>query len=363
MAETGTQVAAQTEPGTESKDKDKSHTWLDVLKVVLMPLVGLIVGVVFNSSLNARQSQENNLRLYTEMMGKREEADSALRKDMFNSMLSTFMPRDPKLKLPADERLKQDVLSLELLAYNFHESLDLAPLFKDVRRRISSEGASSSANLQERLGKVAAQVVERQLTALADSGTVEKGGASLEGLAEFKAYLSFVGKSSDLVLTPGYQEGESLALLCLSTEPPDISAGAGAPHLRHYRRFRVELTDYQSKWGIQVRLYVSRVLTEAECRSANTDWTTLADQAEKAPTFWVDLFDFPLIDNTRLSNDERCAVALIQLTPPDPKKQDPGSVEVALAYFPGSRASLKEKPYFDEVLHNLVLDRHAKTDQ
>jgi hypothetical protein len=32
---------------------------------------------------------------------------------------------------------------------------------------------------------------------------------------------------------------------------------------------------------------------------------------------------------------------------------------VSLAYFPGSRASLKDKPYYDDVLHDLVRDQNS----
>ena len=35
------------------------------------------------------------------------------------------------------------------------------------------------------------------------------------------------------------------------------------------------------------------------------------------------------------------------------------SVTVAIAYFPASRASLKDKPYYDEVLQNLLRNPSA----
>jgi hypothetical protein len=62
--------------------KSKTSAWIEAGKVVAMPLVTLIVGYVLNSSLNYSQTRDSNLRLYADMMGRREEADSALRKDM-----------------------------------------------------------------------------------------------------------------------------------------------------------------------------------------------------------------------------------------------------------------------------------------
>ena len=136
-----------------------------------------MLGYWFNSSLNERQQVESNIRLYAEMMGRREEADSNLRKDMFNSILTTFMAKDPSMRLSSEELIRQQILSLELLAYNFHESLDIGPLFKDVQRRIALEERATNVELRGRLESVAIQVIEHQLTALSDAGMIERGDA------------------------------------------------------------------------------------------------------------------------------------------------------------------------------------------
>jgi hypothetical protein len=57
-----------------------------------------------------------------------------------------------------------------------------------------------------------------------------------------------------------------------------------------------------------------------------------------------------MIDNTHLTHGERCAVALTQITDQ--------AAHVALAYFPGSRASLKDKPYYDDLVHDLIQEQH-----
>jgi hypothetical protein len=53
-----------------------------------------------------------------------------------------------------------------------------------------------------------------------------------------------------------------------------------------------------------------------------------------------------MIDNTRLTGSERCSVSVIRIVD--------NSVTLAIAYFPASRASLKDKPYYDEVLNDLL---------
>jgi hypothetical protein len=321
------------------KPADGHRTWpIDLIKVLALPLVTLVLGYWFNSSLNERQQIDNNVRLYAEMMGRREEADSNLRKDMFNSILTTFMAKDPTLKMTPDEQIRQQILSLELLAYNFHESLDIAPLFRDVGRRIPSDDSQTSMELRGRLESVALQVIEHQLTALSDVGSVERGDALPHKITDLQAYIMFGARA---VPDPNIKPGEGASRVCLSMEAPDRS--------RHYRQFLLELIGYSpATHEVQVRLYVSRVLTEEQCQQPTLD---LEGQREIDTNFVVGLFDFPMIDNTRLSGSERCSVSLTVL--------NPNVVSLALSYFPASRASLKDKPYYDEVIRGLVRDRGA----
>jgi len=53
-----------------------------------------------------------------------------------------------------------------------------------------------------------------------------------------------------------------------------------------------------------------------------------------------------MIDNSRLPGGQRVAVALRDWV-------DESHVQVALAYFPSSRASLKEKPFYEEIIDQL----------
>src|SRR6185503_4120865 len=250
--------------------------------------------------------------------------------------LTTFMSKDPATKISDDEEIWQQILSLELLAYNFHESLDIAPLFKDVERRIRSVAKGPDPELQRRLESVALQVIEHQLTALSDVGTVERGDALTEKIKDFQAYIMFGMRA---IPDPKVKPGEGASRLCLSMEATDRS--------RHYRQFVLELIAYnEMAREVQVRQYVSRLLTQEECKKADLD---LEANREVDTNFQVGLFDFPMIDNTRLSGSERSAVSLTAL--------NPNVVSLTLAYFPASRASLKDKPYYDEVIRDLVRDR------
>jgi len=69
----------------------------DKLHIVLAPVGGLLtafavatVGILGSQVLERRQSLDTNARLYSELMSRREEAESSLRKDMLVSIIQTF---------------------------------------------------------------------------------------------------------------------------------------------------------------------------------------------------------------------------------------------------------------------------------
>jgi len=217
--------------------------------------------------------------------------------------------------------------------------MDLAPLFKHVRRRIPDKQTPPYSEMISRLEKVAREVIEHQLTIISDSGMVERGDA-LQKVNTLQEYIAF---GSRTVADPGVPPGTGVSRVCLSMDSND--------GVRHFRQFRLEIIHHDSvSREVTVRLYVSRLLSAANCTRANLDQV---QNREIDTSFSVGLFDFPMIDNTHLTHGERCAVSLSQMTV--------DAVQVALSYFPGSRASLKDKPYYDDLVHDLIKEPHAES--
>ena len=331
----------QQTPEPQKETRGFVRPLIELAKVLALPLVTLVLGYWFNASLNERQQMDTNTRLYIEMQGRREEADSNLRKDMFNSILATFMTRDPSTRISSEDVIRQQTLSLELLAANFHESLDIAPLFRDVERRIALEQRATNAELRQRLESVALQVIERQLTTMADVGSVERGDAMAARLKapDSAAYLAFGART---VPNPAISPGEGTSRLCLTMQADDGST--------HHRQFTLDVTGLDERQReVLVRLVVTKPITREQCQQPTLD---LVAVGEVDTNFAVGLFDFPMIDNTRLSNNQRAAVSLIALTP--------DVLSLKVAYFPSSRASLKDKPYYEEMTRQLVGGRANK---
>lgn len=299
---------------------EPKSTW-EKLQIILTPAGSLltaltVAGVGFFGSryLNSRQEADTKQRVYAELMSKREEADVALRKDMFNSIIGTFLRSTTR-------QPQQDVLKLELLAYNFHDSLDLAPLFKQVYHQIDSEVRDKQPYL-DRLQRVAGIVINKQVSILKEPGSALDRSADLKQFDEHPEGITLLNDDMQMPF-PGAQSNSPL--------PVDYQP-------RHFVLDLVKV-DHTSK-EVFVRLRVS----SPGSKDVN-------DNPEADKAFWVGFFDFPMIDNTRLSHNQRCAVVLNEFDP------DSKFADVTLVYFPGDRASLKEKPYYDEVLHGL---RHAE---
>lgn len=295
------------------KERDR---W-DKLDIILKPMGGLftglaiaLVGFLGSQYLGQREAAETNVRLYAQLMTSREAADTALRQNMFNYIIGTFLTPTSA----GEQQFEQKVLNLELLAYNFHEALDLAPLFKHVNRKIPNSNPTKAEQYRDRIERVAAEVTSKQIATLEEVGGKLDGAIDFEELDANPAGIDVI--DGELTLRPG------------GTEESDATF--------HKRHFKVRaLRPDPDRREIRVQLEVM---------------TPTKDDTEVVHSvFWLGFFDFPIIDNTRLSHGQRCAVVL--------RKFQQSSAEITLVYFPGSRASLKEKPYYDEVIQDLLRTR------
>jgi hypothetical protein len=299
----------------DSAGRGRERDGWDKAEIILKPVGGLFTAVAVavlgfwtsaylreregrEATLRERlQTRETNARLYSELTSRREESESSLRKDMFKSIIESFL-RSGKEATP-----EQEVLNLELLVYNFHESLNLKPLFRHIQRQVKDSPLRS--DYMARLNRVADEVAKKQMLIIGE------GGATFDATADLKA-LAFRGPQGNL------------ASLAKDLDLDGIR-----------RNFKLEVlgADLRSE-GLQLRVTVR---------------TGQGGRIETTATeFWLDYFDFPMIDNTRLPRDQRFAVVLNNFDAAG------GNADITLAFFPGKYTGLREKPYYDEVLAKLL---------
>ncbi|MCP4583458.1 MAG: hypothetical protein GY839_17760 [candidate division Zixibacteria bacterium] len=281
-----------------AKDKwDKIEIICKVLGSLLAGISIALIGFFSSNYLNDRQTKELRWRLHTELISNRENAESALRGDMFKSIIDTYMK-------PDTASTEKKLLDLELLTYNFHESICIKPLYMHLERVIESEAQTKEIDPtivrhnQNRLFKAAREIKGKQLSALMAVGNSCDRIIQLENLE---------GKQDSCIL-----ELESIK-----------------------RVFYIRATDINK-----------------EARKINVDVRVLRVEVEPEKTepfsasFGIGPYDFPMIDNSRLSNDQRFAIVLNEF--------DETSAWVTLVYFPGSHASLKEKSFSQDIIDRLM---------
>jgi hypothetical protein len=271
----------------------------DKLQIVFHPLNGLLtagavalLGYYTSNIVRQNETQATNQRVYTELTSSREQADSSLRKDMFLSIIELF-------RSSGSADLEGKMLNLELLVYNFHESLNLKPLFAYMERGIADSKDPDKDAYDARLKQMAREIAVRQLVLLEQVGRKFSRTIDFEMLKESGGYLELTPERLRL----GEKEREfTLSVLGINPDTKEI-------------------------------------LMELGVRTLNDSSTMQLRQ------FHIGNYDFPMIDNTRLSYDQRAAVVLTQ--------SSDDSAEITLVYFPGSYAGIKEKVSYDEVIEQL----------
>jgi hypothetical protein len=235
-------------------------------------------------------------------MTRREESEATLRKEMFQSIIGSFFDAGAA---SLDTRL----LKMELLAHNFHEALNLVPLFEHMQRDIDKSTASRDEKrfYASRLGDLAREVTRKQMIVLESSGRRH----------DWTVLIS-----------------DSLANGSASQQLDDVEFDLDGIK----RRFRVTLSSADTvRRELRVGLEIETPAQPGVPPNAVGRYTV---------DFDVGFYSTPMIDNTRLSNDQRVSLVLLDM--------NQYGASLSLVYFPGSRASLREKPYYEEILRKLT---------
>lgn len=300
-----------TKKTVDSNHGNKKDAW-DKANIILTPMAGLLTAITIASVsyfasdyLNRNQENEAKTRLYTELMSRREESESALRKDMFTSIINSI--------LAGSSSIDEKILQLELLAYNFHESLNLTPLFTYLDRKNNSEtkDPKQQAMYKERLYTMSREVTNKQIASLENVSSTEK-----------------FNYCYDTINCPGM----SPTFSCVFKDV--MRSGVKTDSIEHIVRLTILEMDTANR-SVEVQLVICTRVPDHEDKCAN-------------PVFTIDFFEFPMIDNTRLINDKRCSVIMRDFDTVNK------FIEIDVIFFPGTHSSLKERPYYDDIVSKLL---------
>ncbi len=277
-----------------------ARTWITpenvkwLITALAIPVALGYVSNQYEKASAARQGTESRLHLYTELLSKREEADTGIRKGVFDKVIETYLT-------PRGADVEQKLVALELLALNFNDSLNLSPLFWQLSREIErgDRPKAQRTALTAQLDRIARDVKDRQLEILEVVGARRDGTIIFDEVADRPLLFE-----EEMV----FRDPDPLA------QNRDLK-----------RRFKIEVAEHDPVGR--------RVLVRAH--DGKTQWV-----------FWVDVFDFPFLDFARLSKTERFSAVL--------RNYRPDSAQITFVYFPSSRSGVKDKPYVDELLSDLL---------
>ena len=321
----------QSSPVTSGKAPEKPGQSLEWAKVIVLPLVTvaitLIGGHYLTSWLKEREASENNARLYAQLLIQREQSDALVRKDMFGVVITRFLTDQKE----ADWNNK--ILQLELLANNFNQTLDLAPLFKDAARRLPKAVGYTQqqiTEMQRRLDGTASELILKQVNALARRGYTN---------------------SNFVPLDKAYDKPWIDAIVPKPTLVPTVDPASRRKN--ETVRFTVEV--------LEVRLDLREV--EVRLRVDFYDGSNKTEEVDRH--FWVGLYDFPMLDNTQLPHGLRASVVLTEFQIADSPDIDERAANsffwLHLVAFPAGSASYKERQDYDDVLRDMLRKRDEES--
>ena len=320
---------------------------LEWVKVALIPIVAVVIGYFFTSWQKESESIETNVRLYTQLISQREQSDSQLRTEMFKAVIEKFLSGGK-----ADD-LRDMVLKLELLTYNFHESLDLGPLFKEMLRKLempSSLSAEDRTSLRTRLDAAAEKVAVQQIAALSLNG--ERWSATIS--------------PEDLRVPQDEKEPGGVRYLIDERLSSVVDDRASKTEARVQKRSPSNGVPTRTKAAAEagMRLRVEVLNMDLRRREVNVRLLVQSQGSKRAVVdrhFNVSLYDFPMLDNTRLPNGQRCSVVVSEFfvdekgSDEDRRLNSFANLEVVI--FPATSASLKERIEFNELLRLMLRDK------
>ena len=246
-----------------------------------------------------REQAEQQFRLYTDLMSKREESDTAVRRGLFDKLMGTYLAPNPG-------DMGKRLVALELLSLNFHDALNLSPLFWELANDIGKSPAGKARDeFSEHLDRVASQVKTRQASLLEADGRRQDFDVDLNHPFDGGDAPSFHVK------VPRVREDNSSA--DLAPREFDVSVVAHDPV---HRRLKITITS----------------------------------EGVKTLAFWLDPYDFPLVNFSRISRDERIAVVLHRYN----NRPDFMTASLVFLYFPSWRSGAKDKPYLDDLIARLA---------
>jgi hypothetical protein len=333
--------------GEEKDTKDpKRDLWgkLESFAKIAAAVAVSIGSILIPYIIGKTSEQSRRAQVYMQVMSEREKADTAIRQEMFKTLLADYLGRFQDNAAENEDSFRKRIMFLDLLTLNFQEYLNARPLFEDVYLRLEKAKKKEKKGgkeyetwekFQESLFRVAKNVASSQSAMLTQSGlsrtfNLTKGKTVCIRLYSVENLVELTDKFEKQPLLDGKTESCSDASV-QNPEKTDKGSPAIDVELEEVNEagVRVKVTPYQESF-----------------RNGTLNFV----QALKPLKFEVSFFDLPYMDNTRLFDGSRFALLLSHID----KKEE--AAEISAIIFKGEFMSLRDRPLFEEMLQKLNKD-------
>jgi hypothetical protein len=341
-------------------EQKRTDVWakLESFAKILAGFSAVVSAVLIPVFLNSYTEKNRRAEMFVKTMTEREKSDSDIRQSMFQSLMTGYLGavKDDFVK-ENEESFRRRIMFLELLTLNFQEYFNTKPLFEEVyagleRKRKASETEPERkkwTDLEQDIVRVSMNIVSRQTKMLNNIGTsavfnIEKGESICVRLYDRVDFSAL--RKKDATPFQSFQPGR-----CIKeekdgksgkNEKEKVSTGNGASTVTEpkgdLRRQSLEImlvATNRAYSTVQVGIYED--VFEGKALQGSILKGSLR--------FDISYFDLPYMDNTKMSDGSRFALVLRDITA--------DSVEIEAIRFRNDFMSLRDRPYFEEMLQRL----------
>lgn len=326
----------------------KVESFAKILAGFSAAVSAILIPVLINSYTEENRRAEMFVRTMTE----REKADTDIRQSMFKTLMDGYLGSLKEDFVKADEdSFRRRIMFLELLTVNFQEFFNAKPLFEEVYTALARKRAAAQTEaerkkwdeLERQIIRVSMNIVSRQAKMLNNIGTsavfnIEKNEpicVRLYNREEFATLRKQDGTPFQSFLPgqcmePGRTVNNGANLADTLIDLVDLTGDT--------RRQSLEIMPVSVNKAyatIQVGIYDD--LFKGEILQGSLLKGSLQ--------FDISYFDLPYMDNTKLSDGSRFALVLRDVVG--------DSVEIEAIRFRNDFMSLRDRPFFEEMLQKL----------
>jgi hypothetical protein len=338
---------------TESEKRTDVWSKLESFAKILAGFSAAVSAILIPVLINSYTEENRRAEMFVRTMTEREKADTDIRQSMFRTLMEGYLGavKEDFVK-ENEESFRRRIMFLELLTINFQEFFNAKPLFEEVYAGLERKRAAAQTEaerkkweeLERQIIRVSMNIVSRQAKMLNNIGTsavfnIEKEEPICVRLYNREEFATL--RKRDGTPFQSFLPGRCLA--------PGDNASRGADDRGETLIDLIDLTGTTRRQSLEI-MPVSVNKAYATIQVGIYDDLFEGDILQGSLLkgslqFDISYFDLPYMDNTKLSDGSRFALVLRDVAG--------DSVEIEAIRFRNDFMSLRDRPFFEEMLQKL----------